>query len=462
MKTSTSLDCNIAIVGGGFSGTLTAINVLKAAPSTGLRLVMIEKSQRICRGLAYRYDDDNLLLNVPAGNMSAIAGEPDDFVDFCQELDPAFNAKSFISRRLYGEYLEQTLKKAMDQHPGVISIITAEAKALHLSADGIRYILQLEDNVDVVADSVVLALGHFAPKLPAGITDSANRQVINALDFATIDTLDRDAPIAVLGMGHTAIDAVFRLTSCNPNRKVCMISRRGLLPHGHRFNPQPPHTSSFPTWLAHLPTSIRAYLRAVREEARVREAAGGNWRDVFNELRPHTATIWNSLPEPERRKFLQKVLPYWDIHRHRLAPASARRIKQLIESGQVIQMAARVKSVARINSGLQIEMTLKGQEKIRTIEVGALINGTGPSYDIATVEHPVLSQLLRDGLIKQDAQKIGLEVDDNYQLITAQGKPLEGLHYIGPMLKAKYWEAIAVPELRAHAQKLGVWLANQR
>lgn len=451
----------IAIVGAGFSGTLTAINTLRTNPAAGLRILLIEKTSQTCRGLAYRFDDDNLLLNVPAGNMSAIADEPNDFVAFCEELDPAFNAKSFISRRLYGEYLEQKLKDAMDQYPGVISIVNAQVNAIHLSTDCKPYRLQLENAEDVMADKVVLALGHFAPKLPAGIPIAVSSQVVNALDFAAIDALDRDAPVAVLGMGHTAIDAVFRLTSCNPGRKVYMISRRGLLPFGHRFNPQPPRASGFPSWLVSLPMTIRAYTRAAREEAKVREADDGNWRDMLNELRPHTATIWKNLSDSERGKFLHRVVPYWDIHRHRLAPASERRINQLIESGQVVQLAGKVRGVEQTCSGLQIEVALRGHQRVSSLQVGALINGTGPSYDIAAVDQPILNQLLRDGLIKQDQQKIGLEVDEHYQLITAGGDSLHGLHYIGPMLKAKFWEAIAVPELRIHAQQLGRRLASQ-
>jgi uncharacterized NAD(P)/FAD-binding protein YdhS len=77
------------------------------------------------------------------------------------------------------------------------------------------------------------------------------------------------------------------------------------------------------------------------------------------------------------------------------------------------------------------------------------------------VEHPVLGQLLRSGLIQQDEQKIGLEVDDHHQVIGSDGVSLPGLYYIGPMLKAKYWEAIAVPELRNHAYQLGQWLVGE-
>jgi uncharacterized NAD(P)/FAD-binding protein YdhS len=48
----------------------------------------------------------------------------------------------------------------------------------------------------------------------------------------------------------------------------------------------------------------------------------------------------------------------------------------------------------------------------------------------------------------------GLHVDAAHQLIDAQGHSIAGLHYVGPLLKAQYWEATAVPELRQHVQQL--------
>src|ERR1700730_4245121 len=98
----------IAIIGAGYSGTLTAVNILRTSPPDNVRVVLVEQDSTPGGGLAYRFADDNHLLNVPAGNMSALADEPNHFVAYCQDVDP-FNASSFIPRRLYGEYLQNTL-----------------------------------------------------------------------------------------------------------------------------------------------------------------------------------------------------------------------------------------------------------------------------------------------------------------------------------------------------------------
>ena len=47
-----------------------------------------------------------------------------------------------------------------------------------------------------------------------------------------------------------------------------------------------------------------------------------------------------------------------------------------------------------------------------------------------------------------------------YRVVGAAGRPVEGLHYVGPMLKAGTWEAIAVPELRGHVRSLAAALAG--
>ncbi|HEX5685481.1 MAG TPA: hypothetical protein VFY73_15785 [Ideonella sp.] len=53
-----------------------------------------------------------------------------------------------------------------------------------------------------------------------------------------------------------------------------------------------------------------------------------------------------------------------------------------------------------------------------------------------------------------DEMGLGLCVDDRRRLLDAAGRPQPCLHYVGPMLKAQYWEAVAVPELRVRARSV--------
>jgi hypothetical protein len=58
------------------------------------------------------------------------------------------------------------------------------------------------------------------------------------------------------------------------------------------------------------------------------------------------------------------------------------------------------------------------------------------------------------GYAKDDALRLGIETDNRLALINTAGVAMPGLYYVGPMLRATYWEATAVAELRGHAIRL--------
>jgi hypothetical protein len=88
----------IAIVGGGFSGTVLAVNLLRRTAAQPTRIVLIERRAEIGRGVAYQsegYEGYPHLLNVPAARMSAQTDEPLQFAQFAQARDPRCHAEHF-------------------------------------------------------------------------------------------------------------------------------------------------------------------------------------------------------------------------------------------------------------------------------------------------------------------------------------------------------------------------------
>ena len=71
-------DETIAIIGGGCSGTLLAIQLLRQRLPNA-RIVVIERSGTFGRGIAYADGGAAHLLNVCAANMSAFPDDPDHF-----------------------------------------------------------------------------------------------------------------------------------------------------------------------------------------------------------------------------------------------------------------------------------------------------------------------------------------------------------------------------------------------
>ncbi len=456
----------VVIVGAGFSGTLTAVHLLRGG-APALKVVLIERRARFGRGLAYHTWDDNLLLNVPAGNMSAFGDRPADFLDYCRDIDPAFNAGSFVPRRIYGEYLDRTLAAAERAGSSPFERRAGEAVAVRRAADSGRFTVTLADGATLDADQVVLALGHFPPAAPLpSVASWAARPGIylpDPWDSAALDRTDPTRPVAILGAGHTAVDVLFSLTRQQIARPVLLISRRGLAPRPHRVAPGAPSPPrALPAYLEGLAPRLRTYLEAIRGQAAGHAAAGGDWRDVLNALRPYTPELWQRLPVAERRRFLRHVLPYWDAHRHRLAPAAYLRLEALRRAGGLRVVAGRLRALRALDDGAELLIESRRDGVPERLTVGAIVNCTGPSYDLAAITLPLVAQLREEGLCRPDALGVGLDLDARYQLLDRAGAGVPGLHYLGPMLKARYWEATAVPELRGHAARLAAALLERR
>lgn len=445
----------IAIVGGGYSGVMAAVNIMRVLHGSAVTVHLIDKSPRLGRGLAYSIWDDSMLLNVPVGKMSAFADSPTHFLEYCREIDPSLNAGSFVSRRIYGDYLEHVLASESSNSSVVLNCLQAEAVAIHQTGGEGGFEITLAVESRLFADQVVLALGYLRPQpleVDGILKDSINL-ITNPWDFRAMEAIATGSSVAIIGSGHTAIDAMFRLTSLDNDRQIFMLSRRGLVPKSHRVVSQVPDKTEFPTYLKDLPNTALVYMRAIRGEVKRREEAGNNWRDVLNELRPHARQIWQQWTIVERSRFLRKIRPWWDIHRHRLAPAAAARLQSQIDSGRLKVLAGRIISIEQLADSFKITYVERTSASKKTLEVGSVINCTGPDYDIERIDSTLLKQLRQDGLIMGDALRLGLELDHQYNVIGRDKKIIFGLRYLGPMLRACYWEAIAVPELRVHGKR---------
>src|SRR5215813_1926891 len=154
----------IAIIGAGFSGVVTAVNLLRKASGRALHVVLINRSGRLARGVAYGTNISSHVLNVPAGRMGAFPEAEDHFLRFLQARTPSTTSGQFVARRLYGEYLECLLREAQARHPesSRFSQVVADVTDIHLQPDrSVR--ITLHDGSTLHANQVVLAIGHYPP-----------------------------------------------------------------------------------------------------------------------------------------------------------------------------------------------------------------------------------------------------------------------------------------------------------
>jgi uncharacterized NAD(P)/FAD-binding protein YdhS len=442
----------IAVIGGGFTGTMVAVHLARFAGSGPLRVFLIERGRRLGRGLAYGTHCDRHLLNVPAGMMSALPDEPTHFLDWLRARDPAAHAGTFAPRRVYGDYLEELLHSTA--HDAAIRIDSLRDEAIALdpgSAADRRVTIRTAGGRVIAADRVVLALGNQPPQELAGLEGrhGVRRHAADPWGPEPLRDLNGDDPIALIGSGLTAIDVVLEAHDRGHRGPIYAISRHGLLPRRHGPAPPRPHFQ-----LAGRAATARTLLRTVRAEAVACQSEGGDWRSVVDGIRPVAQAIWRSMETDERRRFVRHVASHWDAHRHRVAPEVDELIQARLRDGQLFIIAGRILKCESIDDEVVLTLQRRGQTHTEVLSVGRVINCTGPARDIRLTSSRLLRSLLEDGLARPGPLALGLDVDDSGALIGADDGVDDRIYAIGPLLKDHLWETTAVRELRIQAAEL--------
>ncbi|PZQ58453.1 MAG: FAD-dependent oxidoreductase [Sphingomonas taxi] len=445
-------DRHVAIIGGGFSGTLLAINLLR---HDGPRATLIERrAGQLGRGVAYSAAHAEHLLNVRAGNMSALPDDPDHFVRWLTR-NALGDRTTFVPRRVYGRYLSEMLAAAAAAYPDRLTLVEAEVRALACADDG--FTLTLADGARLAADVAVLALGNLPPHTPPGIVPDAlppgcYRGDPWAGDIAA--GLNDADTVVLVGSGLTAVDAALLLDAQGFGGRILAISRRGLSPRPHAD--APPRAG-----LGERPTGpLSALVRAVRTRA-----AAIGWRAAVDELRPVTQMMWSAADPTTRARFLRHLRPWWDVHRHRLAPQVAGRIDALAAAGRLRVVAGKLIAAESDGDGARLHWRPRGGRATEQVRAARIVNCTGPQGDLLRSREPLLRDLLAQGAIRPDALRIGLDIDAQSRVVAADGGVDDRLYAIGPMTRGGLWEVVAVPDIRqqnwtlarrlAHAQWVG-------
>jgi uncharacterized NAD(P)/FAD-binding protein YdhS len=407
----------------------------------GVASLLCDGSGRLGRGLAYSTANDAHILNVPASKMSAWPDAPASFADWLEGHGKG-EATSFAKRHDFGGYLAQQLADATSVTTSGRSIVEAER-----CDAGWR--LRLSDGTQVTAGRLVLAQGNqpsILPNVGHGLPDDVFiADPWSGIAAQTIARLGREGgTVLLLGTGLTMIDTALSLDAAGHRGPIVAMSRRGLAPGAHGA-----HAAR--TVLAEqLPFgNVLALMRWLR-----REAADGNWRAAVDQLRPHSRALWRSWDAQQQRRFLRHARPFWDVHRHRIAPEIASQIEGLLDSGRLEVVAGRLQALEQSSEGLSATLALRSGGPHRTLPVAAVFNCTGPLGDIGQTRDPLLRALLTGGEVRADTLKLGLEVDEH-------SRAGHRLWALGPLTKGAFWEIVAVPDIRGQCAVVAIAIAQE-
>ena len=443
----------IAIIGGGASGTLAAIHLLRAAAARqySLRIALIDRLGRHGLGEAYSTANPAHFLNALTGRMSGVAGDPDHLLRWAAEA--GLDDLEFLPRQAFGRYLQDTLADAQQRAAPLsrLSLVTSDVLGIRPGAAGHPMRLLLADGATLEADLAILATGNPPPSPPVPFPDSP-WCITNPWAPGALDAVQDGRPVVILGTGLTMLDVATAVTA-DPRTTVRAVSRHGMLPQVHRGRGGPADA----IWLPAVsdtgdPVRLPELIWQVRSAMASRP---NHWQDVVDAVRPHVPSLWRRLPDRDKRLFVRHVARYWEVHRHRMPPATARRITELRCTGRLSVLRGRVTGITG-TPGLPERLRIRVEQdaSVTDLAAGWLINATGPGTDLTRTSDPLLRDLLSRGLARPDALRLGLDASPDGAVLDAAGTPSATLFTLGPTLRGVRYETTAIPEIRDQAAAL--------
>ena len=377
---------SIAIVGGGASGALMTAHLLKCA-GDAVRVTLIEPREQIGRGLAYATENESHRLNVRASNMSAFPDDPDHFWRWLRANGHSGEDRfCFVPRLVYGRYLGGLVEDRLaETDPGRVRWLRETVTSLSERDGSVTLRLSGSESA-AVFDMAVLCCGHEA-------SETLEAPFVSPWEDPRSWNAAPDSTILILGTGLTMVDAAIALSESGHRGPIVALSRRGLLPQAHRrVDVAPIAQTELPS-----PARLASFLHWLRARARDEMRSGGDWRSVVDGLRPHVQAIWRAMPIPSRRRFLEHARPWWDIHRHRMAPEIETKIRALQESGQLRILSGRILEVHAKRDGASVSIRPRASEGEVRLEVSRIVSCRGLTSDPRRSSNPLVAQLVAEG-----------------------------------------------------------------
>ncbi|CAF1154563.1 unnamed protein product, partial [Didymodactylos carnosus] len=385
------------------------------------------------------------------------------FRDVTYVKGKGFDPKASVPHIQFGEYIRDHLEltiKLLESKEAPVKIQLIHDRVIKTTEDETtsKSVITLGSGKTISANAVIYALGNANPK---PLTDKYGNELsgkngyYNLDDHAfTLQNVNETNFTVIVGTGNGACFSSLWAVNNGYSGKFLLISKDGKVPQV--ANESRPYTRTMCTAEEIVEEMRRTanitadYLMELfRKEMIVAHRTGFEWRDVVDSMFSDTNTLWRAMIKDEQQSFIRKYGTLWCYARYRIPNEQWEHINKLRREGRL-----------EISGGLEyienatdtgFNLTIRNQDgTIRTVHTKKIVNNTGPSR--CWEQMPVCAkELIVTGLARMHHGG-GLDVDDNFRLINAKGKPSSRHYALGPIVAGAHYESITIPAIRSNAE----------
>lgn len=463
----------VAVIGSGFSGTLTAIRMLQFS-EVPMDIYLFERDDGFrYGGLAYgavptTWDH---MLNIQAGRITLFREYPADFLEWinnradrCER--PAkwkyhkFGLSCVVPRRIYAQYLKESLITAVAAAHQEVTLheLTGEVVDLAQSGQGceITYIASDQGKAEIqtlYADYTVLATGHLETTSKPFYdairhTDRFVQDPYSRAGTEILGEIRPDENVLIVGSALSAFDAIISLLNHKHEGLVTICSRHAYMhktyPTDHQHDilevRRPPFLDQEQLTPEVVVEGIKAEFAALKrmfmEEHAIPESVVPE--RVMKAWEPYVIELVQRMDA----KDLQML---FDQYKSMIVTS---RTSTVHEIGEVVRnrmsnFAGAPKRLAIVSEHIKDMRLIEGDRKVcvtfaKSLDpmvVDRVINCLGNTTDFSTTKLPLWRALVNERKFAQVHKKTrrGVEVGQHGELIAADGKVSDRVFCVGPM-----------------------------
>ncbi|RIP34017.1 pyridine nucleotide-disulfide oxidoreductase [Staphylococcus gallinarum] len=433
----------IAIIGMGTAGVTVLKELSKSNHFQDMQIDAYDNPTNMGQGVPFQNDSEQLLINLPAAQMSLDLGNKREFYEWYQQQTKfKFSNSEYLPRFVFGHYMKAYMDKINNDNDNV-TLIKEQVSEVFIESNigdiDVLYRVCTSNDMEYCKtyDVVFLTVGTLSYHDPYNLKGKPGFIHTPYPTYNTLNNVKVTDNIAIVGTGLASLDAIRYVTEHHFNLPVTVASRKGELPSVRGEMPEITFQYITPEKFNELKANnfgnvplddamILFFKECAKYEIPVEELVHrkmgiaiedlkydlehaevlGKFQSLLELIKENFNWIWNSFNRKDQERFLQKYQPILKANSNPMPPRTAKLLIELIEN-EHIKICDGLTNIEYKNHQFQVTFS----------------NGNSEAFDVVINATGSKTQL--EDLDSDDQLIINLE---NRQVI--QGHPLGGIQIV--------------------------------